>query len=72
MTERRPLIVAAFAMAYWIVTMGIHEGFTTQLVEGISVTFLPWLLGIGYLYVLGTAGARWALRGSLRSADAIV
>jgi hypothetical protein len=67
-----PLIVAAFAMVYWAVTMGIHEGVTTQLVEGISVTFLPWPLGIGYLYVLATAGARWALRGSLRSADAIV
>jgi hypothetical protein len=67
-----PLIVAAFAMPYWTVTMGIHDGVTTQLVEGISVTFLPWLLGIGYLYVLATAGARWALSGSLRSADAIV
>jgi hypothetical protein len=72
MTERRPLIVAAFAMPYWTLTMGIQEGVTTQLVEGISVTFLPWLLGIGYLYVLATAGVRWALRGSLRSADAIV
>ena len=67
-----PLIVAAFAMPYWIVTMGIHEGFRTELVEGISVTFLPWLLGIGYLYVLATAGARWALSGSLRSVGAIV
>jgi hypothetical protein len=65
-----PLIVAAFAMPYWIVAMGIQEGFTTMLVEGISVTFLPWLLGIGYLYALATAGARWALSGSLRSADA--
>jgi hypothetical protein len=49
--------------------MGIHEGFTTQLVEGISVTFLPWLLGIGYLYVLGTAGARLILRATLRNGD---
>ena len=62
-----PLIVAAFAMPYWIVTTGIHDGIRTELVEGISVTFLPWLLAIGYLYVLATAGARWGLSGVLRN-----
>jgi hypothetical protein len=61
-----PLIVAAFAMPYWIVTMGFQDGVTTELVEGISLTYLPWLLVIGYLYVLATAAARWALRGSLK------
>jgi hypothetical protein len=64
-----PLIVAAFAMPYWIVTMETHGSITTELVEGISVTYLPWLLAIGYLYVLATAAARWALSGSLRNTE---
>jgi hypothetical protein len=67
-----PLIVAAFAMPYWIVTQGIQYGFTAVLVEGISVTYLPWLLGLGYLYVLATAGTRWVLSPSLRSVEETV
>lgn len=56
-----PLIVAAFAMPYWTVTLGIEGGFTTELPLGIVLTYLPYLLVIGYLYVLATAGARWIL-----------
>jgi len=65
-----PLIVAAFAMPYWAVTMGIESGFTPELPLGIALTYLPWLLALGYFYVLAAAGARWALSGSLRSAVA--
>jgi hypothetical protein len=61
-----PLIVAAIAMPYWVVTQGIHDGITTLELEGISLTFLPWLLAVGYFYVLATAGARGALSGSLK------
>jgi len=66
-----PLIVTAVAMPYWIVTFSIHDGVAGGLIDAV-VFYLPYLIVIGYLYVLVTAGARWALSGSLRRADAIV
>ncbi|MGI8401735.1 MAG: hypothetical protein ACR2NS_09075 [Gemmatimonadaceae bacterium] len=56
-----PLIVAAFALPCWMATLAIEGGFTTELPLGIVLIYLPYLLVIGYLYVLATAGARWIL-----------
>ena len=60
-----PLIIAAFALPYWTVIFSIHDGVAGGLLDAV-VFYLPYLLVIGYLYVLATAGARWALRGVLR------
>jgi hypothetical protein len=55
-----PLIVAAFALPCWTVMFAIHDGVVGGLIDAI-VFCLPYLLVIGYLYVLATAGARWIL-----------
>jgi hypothetical protein len=61
-----PLIVAAFALPYWTVSFSIHDGIAAGLLDAV-VFYLPYLLGIGYLYVLATAGVRW-VAGPLISA----
>lgn len=63
-----PLIVTAVAMPYWIVTFSIHDGVAGGLIDAV-VFYPPYLIVIGYLYVLATAGARWILRATLRNAD---
>jgi hypothetical protein len=63
-----PLIVTAVAMPYWIVTFSIHDGVAGGLIDAV-VFYLPYLIVIGYLYVLATAGARWILRATLRNSD---
>lgn len=66
-----PLIVAAFALPYWTVIFSIHDGVAGGLLDAV-VFYLPYLLVIGYLYVLATAGARWLLSRSFRSAEETV
>jgi hypothetical protein len=54
-----PLIVAVFALPYWTVTLWIRESMTDALF-GI-LFYVPYLLVIGYLYVVIVAVGRWAL-----------
>jgi hypothetical protein len=63
-----PLIIAAFALPYWTVIFSIHDGVAGGLLDAV-VFYLPYLLVIGYLYVLATAGVRWAFKSALRSVD---
>jgi hypothetical protein len=66
-----PLIFTVVAMPYWIVTFSIHDGVAGGLIDSV-VFYLPYLIVIGYLYVLATAGARSILSGSLTRADETV
>jgi hypothetical protein len=55
-----PFIVGAFAAPFWALTLGIEEGFAPGLLWLIGI-YMLYLLVIGYLYVVATAAARWAL-----------
>jgi hypothetical protein len=54
-----PLIVAAIAMPMWMAS-GLGKGFEENFIGSVVFFFLPYLLAIGYLYVIATAIAHWA------------